>query len=279
MESPKAESDSGSKTPLIAVVAMVVLGVLSYFGYTYFHGKSSTATNPAVAVTSPQTAAVPASAPAVADATVTASPLPDASAPSAATSSAPSKSSPAISAAVATPKPAATAATTGLIAPDKTVSLDKPAAIVVKTDSSRATPATAPVQDQAPDAAPALAMNSGGQDKALSSIVSSTPAVPSAAPPQVISISQGVSQGLLVRKVQPNYPSQAVSMRIEGPVNLQATIAKDGTIKEVKVLGGHPLLARAAADAVRQWRYKPYMLNGQPFEVHTEITVNFKLPN
>jgi protein TonB len=282
LESPKtkSESDSGSKTPLIAVVVMVVLGVLGYFGYGYFHGKNSAATNPAVAATSPQTVPVPASAPApastLADATVTASPLPDASAPSAAASSALSKSSPTTAATAATPKPAATP---GLIAPDKTVSLDKPAAIVVKTDSSHATPSAAPAQDQAPDAAPALAMNSGSQDKALSSIVSTAPAVPTAAPLQVINISQGVSQGLLVKKVQPNYPSQAVSLRIEGAVNLQAIIAKDGTIKEVKVLGGHPLLARAAADAVRQWRYKPYMLNGQPFEVHTEITVNFKLPN
>jgi len=107
----------------------------------------------------------------------------------------------------------------------------------------------------------------------------SAPAVPTAAPPQVVNISQGVSQGLLLKRVQPSYPPQAVSLRIEGAVNLQATIAKDGTIKGVKVLGGHPLLARAAADAVRQWRYKPYMLNGQPFEVQTEITVNFKLPN
>jgi periplasmic protein TonB len=279
LDSPQAKPDSssGSKTPFIAVAAVLVLGALGYFGYTQFHGKSTASPTPSAAASAPQTAPAPTPATPVADATVTASALPEPSTsavsnpPSTTTKTAPLSQSP-------SPKPAAS----NLIAPDKTVTLENPAAIVVKADSSRPATAAPQPQDQGSDAAPAplgVAMGSGSQDKALSSIVSSTPAVPTAAPPQVVNISQGVSQGLLLKRVQPNYPSQAVSLRIEGPVNLQATIAKDGTIKGVKVLGGHPLLARAAADAVRQWRYKPYMLNGQPFEVQTEITVNFKLPN
>jgi protein TonB len=68
-------------------------------------------------------------------------------------------------------------------------------------------------------------------------------------------------------------------MRVEGAVQIMATISKSGSISTVKVLKGDPTLARAAADAVKQWKYKPYLLNGEPVEIQTEITVNFKLPN
>jgi periplasmic protein TonB len=96
---------------------------------------------------------------------------------------------------------------------------------------------------------------------------------------QSVNISQGVSQGLLVKKVQPVYPRSAMTMRIEGVVELMATISKTGNITGVKVLKGDPQLTRAAADAVKQWKYKPYLLNGEPVEITTQVTVNFKLPN
>jgi protein TonB len=67
-------------------------------------------------------------------------------------------------------------------------------------------------------------------------------------------------------------------MRIEGPVELTTTISKNGDISHVKVLSGDPQLTRAAVDAVKQWKYKPYLLNGEPVEIQTQITVNFKLP-
>ena len=95
---------------------------------------------------------------------------------------------------------------------------------------------------------------------------------------QTLNISQGVSQGLLMKKVQPIYPRNALSMRIEGSVELTATIAKTGDISRVKVLSGDSQLARAATDAVKQWKYKPYLLNGDPVEIQTQITINFKLP-
>jgi protein TonB len=66
--------------------------------------------------------------------------------------------------------------------------------------------------------------------------------------------------------------------RMQGPVQLLATISKDGDITKVKLLNGEPLLAQAAIDAVKQWKYKPYYLNSQPMEIQTQITVNFKLP-
>jgi len=95
---------------------------------------------------------------------------------------------------------------------------------------------------------------------------------------QTLNISQGVSQGLLIKKVQPNYPASALRMHVEGPVQLLATIGKSGNITAVKTLSGEATLARAALDAVKQWKYKPYYLNGEPVEIQTQITVNFKLP-
>ena len=93
-----------------------------------------------------------------------------------------------------------------------------------------------------------------------------------------MNISQGLTQGLILKKTQPTYPSIALQMRIEGPVDLLATISKAGNITAVKIIHGDPQLARAALEAVKQWKYKPYLLNGEPVEIQTQITVNFKLP-
>lgn len=112
----------------------------------------------------------------------------------------------------------------------------------------------------------------------LGSIVSAAPtAIPKAATPTRIKVSQGVTSGLLVRKVQPNYPPLAKQARIAGAVVLQAVIGKDGTIQNLRAVSGHPMLIQSAIDAVRQWKYKPYYLNGEPVEVDTQVTVNFTL--
>jgi protein TonB len=84
-------------------------------------------------------------------------------------------------------------------------------------------------------------------------------------------------EGDLTHKVQPTYPALARSARIQGVVVLQAMISQQGTIENLKVLSGHPMLAPAAIAAVRQWRYRPYVLNNEPVEVETQITVNFSL--
>jgi protein TonB len=81
----------------------------------------------------------------------------------------------------------------------------------------------------------------------------------------------------LIYQPKPEYPQLARVARIEGAVEFEAVISKDGTIEELKVLRGHPFLVKAALEAVRQWRYQPTLLNGEPIEVVTEITVNFKL--
>lgn len=84
-------------------------------------------------------------------------------------------------------------------------------------------------------------------------------------------------RGSLIRRVEPVYPPLARTARIQGPVVLSAIISKEGTIRQLQVLHGHPMLVSAAVDAVSQWRYRPYILNGEVIEVETQITVNFKL--
>lgn len=91
-----------------------------------------------------------------------------------------------------------------------------------------------------------------------------------------IRISQGVSQGLLIKSVQPKYPAEALASHAQGAVLIEATIDKEGNVVHPKVLSGNPVLARAALEAVRQWRYKPYYLNGEPVEIQTQIKINFK---
>jgi protein TonB len=119
----------------------------------------------------------------------------------------------------------------------------------------------------------------GGQmGGVIGGIISSTPvAVPRVATPQRVRVSLGVSTGLLIKKVQPNYPPLARQARIQGTVLLQAEISKDGAIENLRLISGHPMLAPAAIEAVKQWRYKPYMLNGEPVAVETQVQVNFTL--
>lgn len=84
-------------------------------------------------------------------------------------------------------------------------------------------------------------------------------------------------EGNLILRVQPDYPSLARQVRVQGQVVLRAIISREGTIEKLQVLSGHPMLVQAAVDAVRQWRYRPYVLNGGSVEVETEVKVNFVL--
>ena len=94
-----------------------------------------------------------------------------------------------------------------------------------------------------------------------------------------VPVSRGVSGGRLVRRVPPVYPAQARLRHLEGMVILAAVIMEDGTVRDVKVIEGPPLLAQSAVDAVKGWRYKPYELDGKPVKNEIRITVDFKLPN
>lgn len=137
--------------------------------------------------------------------------------------------------------------------------------IVVKSGAavSKSTSVTAPPIDVVP-----------GTDTALPSVTPTNFELPRPAP-GTIRISQGVSQGLLIKKVQPVYPPMAQQFHRQGSVQLLATINKSGDTSKVQILSGDPMLSRAAVDAVKQWKYRPYLLNGQPVEIETQITVVF----
>jgi len=119
----------------------------------------------------------------------------------------------------------------------------------------------------------------GGVIGSVISATSSLAAVPKFVPaiPQRIRISAGVTKGLLIHRVEPTYPTLAKSARVQGDVVLSAVIDTNGQITNLQLVSGHPMLVPAALSAVKQWRYKPYLLNGQPVEVETTITVIFTL--
>ena len=109
-----------------------------------------------------------------------------------------------------------------------------------------------------------------------SSNLAAAPTLPKPVPAvQRIRISQGVIQGLLIFRVEPTYPPLAQQARIQGAVVMTALIDKGGNVQHLQIVSGHPLLAPAAIEAVKQWRYKPFILNGQPLEVETTVTVSF----
>jgi len=145
--------------------------------------------------------------------------------------------------------------------------------IIVKPGSSSAS-AQKPVQV----APPSVEIATSNSPSALADIVTSSSTVVPRPAPGSVHISQGVSQGLLIKKVAPVYPASALQLRKHGTVELLATINKDGAISAIKVLSGEASLAQAALTAVRQWKYRPYLLNGEPVAIETQITVNFKLP-
>jgi periplasmic protein TonB len=148
----------------------------------------------------------------------------------------------------------------------------------------QATPATF-----TPDAPPSLGVSGipdglGGANKTFGTFLSNAVAPPpppthieTHQPSAPVHVGGDVQMAKVIRKVLPEYPPLARSARIAGVVRLIGIIAKDGTIQNLQLVSGHPLLARAAMDAVRQWVYKPTLLNGLPVEVIAPIEVNFTL--
>jgi periplasmic protein TonB len=124
----------------------------------------------------------------------------------------------------------------------------------------------------------------GGVSSGVSGeMLNSAPSVPVLAkspvpmPAKRMRIASRVAEANLIHDVAPQYPPEAGRARIEGAVVLMAVIGKDGGVQDVQVESGLPILAQAAIDAVRQWRYKPYMIDGEPVEVDSRITINFTL--
>jgi TonB family protein len=288
---PERSVGSGSTKIFLAIAAAVLLVVAGYFGWTQLHEKTSTpafvpkptssatvttaapsrpspiqpaassaASSPGSLTTLGQTPAADALPPANNLASDdSASGTDDADVP-AANSKRSSSAAPSTKQTAPSSKPAAQP--------------DAPAPIILKNGSVKSSPKSAASDASAPSM---VGLAAGGSDGSLSNLVAGD----HAAKPilQTLTISQGVSQGLLLKKVQPVYPPNALRMRTEGAVKLLATVGKTGSITVVKVLSGEPLLGQAAMEAVKQWKYKPYLLNGEPVEIQTEVTINFKLPN
>jgi protein TonB len=122
---------------------------------------------------------------------------------------------------------------------------------------------------------------SSGPPAGLSSVIGSTGTGPAvvvrAVPPKTVTISSGVMAGNLVEKTIPQYPAIAKAARVQGVVVVQAKISSAGLIENIRVVSGPPMLQQAAVDAVRSWRYNPYLLNGEPVEVETTINIVFNL--
>ncbi len=98
-----------------------------------------------------------------------------------------------------------------------------------------------------------------------------------AAPRKPLIVDHGTQEAKLIHRVQPDYPTLARQVHLSGTVELRAIIAKDGSVINLEVVSGNPILARSAVEAVKQWRYRPTLLNGEPVEVQTFVTVKFEL--
>jgi protein TonB len=135
------------------------------------------------------------------------------------------------------------------------------------------------IKEEAPDMNAGMAggvpggVAGGSMGGVIGGVIGGMGGAPPPPKPTASRIRQGgsVQAALLINRVQPVYP------RISGTVRLHAIISKQGTVESLEVLSGHPLLVRAAMDAVQQWKYKPTLLNGEPVEVDTTIDVIFSL--
>ncbi len=144
---------------------------------------------------------------------------------------------------------------------------------MIQEDEAPPAMATTGVVGGVPGGVPGGSLN-GVMGSVLSSV---SVAPPKMATPTRVRVSSGVFAGLLIRKTTPVYPPLARQARIQGVVVLQAQISKEGNIENLQLVSGHPMLAPAAIEAVKQWKYKPYLLNGEPVEVETQVQVNFTL--
>ena len=129
-------------------------------------------------------------------------------------------------------------------------------------------------EPEAPVTAPSLP---SGSANSVVNIARDVPVAQSKVATQQVRVSSGVAQGLLIHQVEPRYPAQARQARIQGTVVLQAVIGKDGSVQNVHALRGPLPLIQSAVDAVKQWHYKPYTLDGEPVQAETQISVKFTL--
>jgi protein TonB len=256
----------GNKKILIAAVAVLALAALGYLGYGKL-GKSGTQP-----VSTPQDSGHAAPAPAPMSSPV----APSVSTPDRVSSSTQSLA-PKTATAIPPDKPSAGVGNSPVIriAADSEPGTKQADSAPIHVKSTARAKTQAQAEESAPSLPSPLAVASAN-DRNLSGLMASASSSVPRPSLATVRISQGVSQGLLIKRVQPKYPPAALAVRAQGAVQIEATINKEGNVTNLKVLSGDPVLARAALEAVRQWRYKPYYLDGDPVEIQTQITVNFK---
>jgi TonB family protein len=287
--SGEGDSDGagGNKKMLIAAAAVLAFAALGYVGYTKMSGDHVVPTPQPVS--SSQNLGQTSSAPAVTSSPSTVLSTTSSAKPNlAALSSFPAPATPKIAVTAAPEKIAVgngnpptihigvdTAANGAPNASSVTgAATKKPVSSPIQVKSNDGVAGQVSSDDSAPSlSAPSAAAPGTNSLNSLMSSTSSTSPIPTLA---TVRVSQGVSQGLVIKRVQPKYPPAALAARTAGVVQIEATVSKDGTVTNAKVLSGDLVLAHAALEAVRQWRYKPYYLDGVPVEIQTQITVNFK---
>jgi TonB family protein len=141
-----------------------------------------------------------------------------------------------------------------------------------------APPAPPVPKPPAPEAASVQPDPTAGAPAAATEAVTPTAPAVIKAPLGLVNISESTAEGLLIKKVDPNYPDQARDQKPDGLVQLRVNINKAGDVTSVKALHGNTLLVEAASAAVKQWKYKPYVVNGAPTEIETSVTLHFKQP-
>jgi protein TonB len=259
----------GSKKIMVAAAAVLALATLGYLGYEKLGKSSTTPTARPISTLRPvQPAPNLAPTPSVAAPPATITP----DRPSSKTQT----SAPTTTAAAPLDKPSPGGGNPPVIRiaanPEPGTKKPGPAPILVQSNAA-GTKTQAEADESTLPSPLAVASADDSNLSGLLSSASSNVARPALA---TVKISQGVSQGLLIKRVQPKYPAAALAIHAVGAVQIEATINKEGSVTNLKVLSGNAVLARAAVEAVRQWRYKPYYLDGQPVEIQTQITVNFK---
>jgi len=277
-KSHEPASASSRKTPLIAAAALIAAVAIAYVGWTKLHPTNSA---PGTQLSIPQRS-VPVQAP-----TIPSSPTPTQNITATAVPPNPASALPIERGPETSPSdthPAVSKKSTSITVSNPAVKAisDDAATTTLVVKSGVANPAASaqPAPESAEPPALDVASNSSSNsnDQAISGIMNTTAVSLPRPVPQRLKVSQGVSQGLLIKSVDPVYPPVARQMHLQGAIQLQATIGKDGSITSVKLLNGDAVLGRAAMDAVKQWKYKPYYLDDQPVEIQTQVTVNFKLP-
>jgi TonB family protein len=262
-------ASSGSKKIFVGVAVLLVLVATAYFGWTKL-GQSHPAAAPQPAIAAPQ------------------QPQPESRTPpqlAPMSSPAPAPSNKVDRASASNPPHTSK---TSASQPSETSAGNSAGEITLKSEPEVKKSSEAPIrvkaqisagktQNQTEEAAampPSPLGVESSSDANLNGILSSS----NVATPTLnrIKVSQGVSQGLLIKRVPPKYPPAALAARAEGTVVIEATINQEGNVVNPKVVKGDRVLAAAAIEAVRQWRYKPYYLDGVPVEIQTEITINFK---